>query len=280
MTQGPPLTNFSRHVLATAIEQNGVECCLSWAAWPEMEHGRDGCMAWTITDIPFAFFNNVFSARLPQESVESAIAGVIGRLRRRNVPGFWWTGPATQPADLGRRLEAAGFEMAFDAPAMAVDLDAVRDARPIAAGSIVEEVVDRAGLEAWCRVMTPIYQFPDFAADAWLRMLASLGLGADRPLRHFLARVGGKPVATASLCLGAGVAGLSSVATLPDYRHRGLGTALTVAVLQEARRVGYRVGTLFSSVMGRGMYKRIGFQEYGRGSCYVWSPDRNHTRAP
>ena len=264
--------DLSSDALVSAIEQNGVQCCLSWAAWPEMQLGRDGCMAWTITDVPFPFFNNVFNARLPEENVESAVEETVDRFRNRNVPFFWWTGPATRPVDLGRHLETAGFEHAFQAPAMAVDLAAVNEAVSPPPGFAVEEVVDEAGLQAWCRVMTPVYQFPDFAAEAWHNMLVSLGLGPDTPLRHFLARLDGKPVATATLYLGAGVAGISSVATLPDHRRRGFGTALTLTVLQEAKRSGCCVGALSSSAMGRRMYKRIGFREYGQGNCYLWSP--------
>ena len=152
---------------------------------------------------------------------------------------------------------------------MALDLAAMKEATSPPSGLTVEEIVDRHGLQAWCRVMTPIYQFPDLAAEAWCRMLASLGLGPDRPLRHFLARLDGKPVATASLYFSAGVAGISSVATLPEHRGRGIGRALMVPVLQQAKQAGCRVATLFSSVMGRPMYERIGFQQYGTGNCYL-----------
>ncbi len=272
MAMPTPLTDLSPDVLSAAIERNGVECCLSWAGWPEMELGRNDHSVWTITDVPFPFFNNVFNARLPETDIDSAIEKAIDRFRQRKVPAFWWTGPATRPTDLGKHLERAGLEHGFQAPAMALDLDVMDEATSPPSGFSVEEVVDEAGLRDWCDVMTPIYQFPDFAAEPWFKMLASLGLGPDKPLRHFLARLDGKPVATASLYFGAGVAGISSVGTLPDHRHRGIGTALTVAALREAKRAGYRVGVLFSSVMGERMYKRIAFREYGQGNCYVWSP--------
>lgn len=273
MAQSSILTDFSPDVLAAAIEKNGVECCLSWADWPEMELHRSDHMVWTVTDVPFPFFNNVFNAQLSEQGIESAIKKAIEPFRRRNVPAFWWTGPATRPSDLGQYLERAGLEHAFQAPAMAVDLVGMNQSTSPPGGFSVEEVADETGLRKWCNVMTPIYQFPDFAAEPWFRMLASLGLGPHMPLRHFMARLDGKPVATASLYFGAGVAGISSVGTLPEFRHQRIGTALTVAVLQEAKRVGYRIGVLFSSVMGERMYRRIGFQEDGRGNCYVWSPE-------
>ncbi len=269
MNHSFPLTDFSPDVLATAIEKNGVDCCLSWADWPEMELHRNDRMVWTITDVAFPFFNNVFNARLPEEGIERAIAETLEPFRQREVPAFWWTGPATRPVALGQYLERAGLEHGFEAPAMAVDLQGMNESTSPPAGFAIEEVVDEDTLRQWCDVMTPVYQFPDFAAGPWFKMLASQGLGREKRLRHFLARLDDKPVATASLYLGGGVAGLSSIGTLPDHRHRGIGMALTVAVLQEARRAGYRIGVLFSSVMGLPMYRRIGFREYGRGNCYV-----------
>ena len=119
------LSNFAPAVLAETIEQNGVECCLSWSEWPRMEFGRSDHLAWTLTDIPFPFFNNVFNARLPKSDIGSSIEETVNRFRQRGAPMFWWTGPTTRPTDLGNHLEDAGFEHGFEAPAMAVDLEGI-----------------------------------------------------------------------------------------------------------------------------------------------------------
>ena len=71
--------------------------------------------------------------------------------------------------------------------------------------------------------------------------------------------------------LGAGVAGLSSVATVPEARRQGIGTAVTLHLLEQARAMGYRIGVLFSSDMAVGVYRKLGFREYRKGSFYVWT---------
>jgi len=85
----------------------------------------------------------------------------------------------------------------------------------------------------------------------------------------------GKPVSTPALFLGAGVAGIHGVTTLPDYRGKGIATAMTYPPLLAAREQGYRMGVLFSSEMAIDIYRKIGFQEYGEGDIYMWQPDED-----
>ncbi len=265
-------TTLDPEAMPAAIEANGIACCKAWAAWPEMELHDGPEMTWTLTDVPFAFFNNVFGARLAAEAAPAAIEQAKARAAGRNVPMFWWTGSTMRPADLPSTLEAAGFAHTFDAVGMAMRLSDVADA-PAPPGVTIGEALDGAGLRSWSRVCTGVYGFPDFAAAAWLEMHQAIPLGPRQPYRHFVAGLGGEPVATASVYMGEGVAGISSVATVDAARGKGIGSAVTAAALRAARDAGYRIGVLFSSPDGLGMYRRLGFRRYCMGGCYAWSAD-------
>jgi predicted acetyltransferase len=73
--------------------------------------------------------------------------------------------------------------------------------------------------------------------------------------------VEGRVVATSRISIGAGVAGLYAISTLPAHRGHGYGRAMTIAALRAARTLGYRIGVLQASDLGYGVYKRLGFRD-------------------
>jgi len=70
--------------------------------------------------------------------------------------------------------------------------------------------------------------------------------------------------ATAELTVGGGVVGLYGISTLAAYRRRGYGSALTARPLQDAREAGQHIAILQAAPDGVGVYRRLGFQEFGR----------------
>jgi GNAT superfamily N-acetyltransferase len=106
-----------------------------------------------------------------------------------------------------------------------------------------------------------------------LAALAHDDLGEAATARYYLARLDGEPVATAALTLAAGVAGIIAVTTIPAARRRGIGAAVTMAPLLEARARGYHVGVLQASEMGSPVYARMGFSEQFRYHNYRWGPE-------
>lgn len=73
----------------------------------------------------------------------------------------------------------------------------------------------------------------------------------------------GQCVATGGSRVVDGAALVAGVATLPSYRRRGIGTAITAVALQAAVEAGAREAFLDSSPAGVGIYRRLGFAEIG-----------------
>ena len=71
----------------------------------------------------------------------------------------------------------------------------------------------------------------------------------------------GQPVATATLFVADGVAAVYGVGTVASHRRRGLGAAVTSAVLHEAVARGCDLAYLNPSPSGHGVYRALGFED-------------------
>jgi ribosomal protein S18 acetylase RimI-like enzyme len=139
----------------------------------------------------------------------------------------------------------------------------------------IEEVRDPEANAVWTAVLTRGFGMPDAwraPLTTWVRTAA---IDPDIPLRNYLGRYQGEPVAAASAYLGPHVAGIYNVATLERARGKGIGRAMTLAPLHEARSQGYRYSMLHASEMGHGVYRRIGYRDVGTMRQYEWSSDSN-----
>jgi hypothetical protein len=128
-------------------------------------------------------------------------------------------------------------------------------------------------LERWTRTVGSGFGMPPDAVAALLRVLSRNDLlGGAVPVHFYLASLQGEPVAGSAALLAAGVVGIFNVATLEAARGRGIGTAITLAPLIDARDHGYHVGVLQASEMGYPIYAQMGFTEQFRYHLYHWEP--------
>jgi len=212
---------------------------------------------WVITGVEDNTFNGVVRAQLSEALVEQVIDDVTARFRERNVPHLWFLGEDSRPANLEQLLGAHGWERLRQGVGMAIDLSAIASPCPPPPDLTVERVVDEEGVALWGTFHRYLeYEQRDEPRE---RLYLSLGLAGEQPLRHYIARVGGEPAGALSLFLGREAAGIYNVEVAPALQRRGVGTAMTRAVLEEARTLGSRVGVLGPTRESRSMYKRLGF---------------------
>jgi GNAT superfamily N-acetyltransferase len=189
-------------------------------------------------------------------------------------PVTWWAGPTASPASLRAHLDAAGFALEDDEAGMAMDMGNLVEDLPVPSGLRIRDLerpdgdLDPGLLEEYLEVNRRTLDWP---ADKVVRRRA---LYRDderrpRPWRQFVADVGGTAVATSRVLLYQGVAMVHGVATVPEARRQGIGSAVTVAALRFARERGCRIGVLQASSMGQGPYRRIGFRQIAAYGRYV-----------
>jgi GNAT superfamily N-acetyltransferase len=263
------MTDRSPAAMVEAIEGNTVAFLLALGRAGGGEERDEPGIQWVIGGSPIAYHNCVVRADLAPEEADVAIAASLASFRAHGVPGSWHVGPSMRPPEIGARLVAHGFTPG-DEPGMAADLHALNEAVSFPAALQIERVRDERTLDEWARTLS--LGFGEGEREAfWVRdMYRRLGYGDAGAWRHYLGRIDGRGVATATSFLAVGVAGTYFVSTAPTFRRQGIGAAITLAALRDARDLGYRVAVLGASDMGHSVYRQLGFRDYCTLGVYEW----------
>ncbi|GAC1360610.1 MAG: hypothetical protein PVSMB5_28450 [Ktedonobacteraceae bacterium] len=263
--------DFSEQALVRAMEENLAAYVMYCSCVPGARAYQSVDHLAALTGIPQPSLNVVMRTRFNQEEVQERIEEIMQPFKARRVPMLWWIFPDAQPVDLARYLVAQGLTYYEEAPGMAGDLRALPTTLSLPLGCTVEEVESEAMLDEWIETSAQAFGGdPRMIDPHYVAFERCLGWGRDQPYRRFLARLHGAPVATSAMFLGAGVAGLYSVGTLPAVRRQGIGTAVSLAPLLSARSMGYSIAVLESSSTGYTIYERLGFREFCRIRSYIW----------
>jgi ribosomal protein S18 acetylase RimI-like enzyme len=256
-----------------AIEANLAEEMMTFGRdIPEGEVHEDGELYWFITGRPYPNgVTRTYLARDDQAYVEAKILATRDYFQAHGVGLNWAVGPMTRPGNLGIHLEKHGFSHRHEDTVMAVDMQTIQENLPTPAELVIQGCRDAEMLRAWFPVAMRGFDATEEDTANYYKNYVKLGFGEGKSWHHYVGWLQNEPVGVATLLLHAGVAGVYGVATIPEVRRQGVGAAMTLHVLHEARALGYQIALLTPSKMGIGIYRRIGFQEYGSIHHYSWS---------
>ena len=237
-------------------DENWVELLAYLGTSPLAESSFADDLAWVITGVDDNTYNGVLHTRLSADVADRAIIEVLERFRVRKVPHLWSITRSDQPTDLAQRLEAHGCKRLGAGVGMAADLLALHEQiRPVP-GLSVERVKDEVGLASWFDAHP---YFSEHDVPERLRLYISLGLEEDRALRFYVAQIGEQAVGGFGLFAGSRAVGIYDVSVVSHMQRQEIGTAMTLAALQEAHQLEYRVAVLGPTPISIKMYERLGF---------------------
>lgn len=283
MTESFVQYDLAENEFAAAVQENLFALFRVMAeALPGSEIVETDKISYHLTTPTNPMFKGVWRSHLSGDEADTIIAETIAWFKARQAPFFfWWTGPDSAPDNLADRLLAHGLiDLAEDtslpelqgAPCMVADLDQLDEGllHQTPPGFTIEEVRDEVALQAFKQVLIEGYDIPELMADGWVQASTQVGIG-QTPWKLYLGRLDGTPVASSIILNGAGVSGLYGIATTPAARRQGIGAAITVKPLLDARANGFRYGVLWSTQMGMPLYQRLGFRlTNGRINRYLW----------
>ncbi|HEU0295179.1 MAG TPA: GNAT family N-acetyltransferase [Anaerolineales bacterium] len=256
------LTNPSEAELESAVQENLYALFRSMQVIPGCELMESDSLGLHHASLSNPMFRGAWKTRFSPEDAETRIDEVSHWFKQRKAPYFfWWTDAQTRLVDLVERLMRRGFDGNLEGdPGMVVNLHKLEEDVQPPDGFNIIQARDQKSL-ADCRdVFAEAFEATISNGQAWAD--ATLAIKPENvPWQLYVRYLDRQPVATSALFNGAGVAGIYGVGTIPRERNRGIGAAMTLKPLLEARKQGYHFAVLFSSRMGYPVYKRLGFRE-------------------
>jgi GNAT superfamily N-acetyltransferase len=211
---------------------------------------------------PETEFNRAF-LKAPDGDLAAAFERAEAYFRGAELP-FAFTVRSDREAECAEALKAAGYERQAETPGMV--LAPIRDeSRPIG-GLEIREVTTDADLARFQETAFEGFGFPTQAGHLFIteQFLKKPGV------KLYLGLMGGEPVCTSSMVPTPGIAGIYWVSTVESHRRRGLGEAITWAVVRAGIENGCPTASLQASEAGEPVYARMGFEtpvhyvKYGR----------------
>lgn len=233
----------------------------------EQEH-----IAWFVTGRRSLMrFNGVLRAVASLENLAELCDPILNTFLSNNLPFFWADFPHAATPGVEPFLISKGISLlARDMPAMArslVNLPAPTLLKEVEITE-VQTAHDRAG---WLAVLMEGFKEPEESRIDFQLFLDHTQSVPHTLWRHYLARWHGEPCAISTLLCASQAAGIYHVTTLPAYRGRGLGKALTLVAMQTAQQKGYACAVLFATPDGYPLYQKLGFETVLTLDFYGWS---------
>ena len=131
------------------------------------------------------------------------------------------------------------------------------DLRPPPSDLEIHRVRELSERLSWERTAALGFQMPDPKLFDQLATPQSL---ETEGLTYYLGTCAGKPVATAILFISENIAGIYGVSTIPEFRGRGFGAAMTASAVLDGFQSGCDLSSLQAGPMGFPVYLKMGFR--------------------
>jgi GNAT superfamily N-acetyltransferase len=213
--------------------------------------------------------NCIIFSRLDERSADAVIAAEIAYFAATGRDFEWKLYDHDRPADLAQRLLARGFTAETPETVVVREVAAVAPGRPADPTIAIRRLREPAELATIIAIQKAVWH----EDHAWLADSLARGLTNDpEGLEILIAEAGAVPIACSWMRCQGGTqfASLWGAATLPDYRGRGLYSALVARHATTAREHGFRLLTVDANANSRPVLEKVGFRALTGTRPYVW----------
>lgn len=222
------------------------------------------------TPIPLYLFNTVILTGQDRAAINAAFNKAEDWVASEGRPVLWRVSATAGSAEIRSLLERLGLQPHGRDPAMLADLSALSP-MPEIVGFKIKAVQGGAERRDWAWLTCNAFELDADVRAAMSDCEAGIPerLHGDQP--RYIGYLDGRAIAVSSLVMAAGLAGVYAVATLPEARTRGIGTAMTLHAMAEGKRRGAESAVLQATEMGKPVYEKIGFSTIFDYDLYLQS---------
>jgi len=232
----------------------GIE--LSWTTWGKMQGER-----LVLDDISYVKsendkgFERIFSVNI-EKNQEFRVQQMISLIKAGILPDSMLIMPNTKPENLAEILSSKGFNINDNDPCMILYLDNYENKLFEYSDFEIIKITEKKQLADCLNILNiALFECEFITLDQFLDIL---------PLDNICLYLGlykGKPVTTCMTISEGDTSVLETVATLQEYRRKGLASALINKALLDLQQKGIKTVSLRSEADGVGVYKKLGFKE-------------------
>jgi len=257
--------------LAESMDNNNVGFWTTYGDHPGGYYKNEPDIAWSVAGLNFPLYNCFLRYDLAEENFETELENFMDIIKAHKLPAYFWQASASKPAGVHERLEQSGWKQARQAPAMAMEISEVESMEPIP-GFTVKPVQNDQQRRLWADILNRSVGMNDQDITETIKVELMISKKNNNLQHRYLGYLNDKPVATGLLHLESGLAGIYCIATLPEARRKGLGSFLTIKLIEDSSKLGYKVVALTSSEMGYRVYSKIGFKDIFSYTNYSLAP--------
>jgi GNAT superfamily N-acetyltransferase len=214
-----------------------------------------------VTGVAFPTLNGVWVAS--SEVDEQGLSGLLDRVAATGLPHCLQARPSVAQG-LGGFASARGMAVSEDVPLMVLEeLSELSLEQDVSELSIRELSAAEAELHA--RTAAAGFEIP---AEPFVKLLTPSTL-SHPGVQCYVGTIEGEPVTTGLGFRSGAYVGIFNIATLPAFRRRGYGAAITARAASDGLASGATWAWLQSSPAGYSVYERLGFRSVEVWSCWV-----------
>lgn len=182
----------------------------------------------------------------------------------KRIPFCWWIPHGPLFNNIDKALLERRFGQTMEVKGMALDFTNLSLEWTFPDNIQIVQATTPQHYSDWMEALRIAFDMETGMANWYKGMfekLARMSSNADAML-CYIAYDGEMPVSALTLFLDKKVASFYNVGTIPDFRHKGLTTAMTHYCLDVARKRGYTWATLQANPNSVRLYNRMGFNTY------------------